>query len=237
MAEKKDKPDSRTPVADRIRERLIAARRRFHANDSIADFIEPGELDVLQSEVQAKLQDVLDTLVIDTASDHNTRDTARRVAKMFIHEVFRGRYAPMPPVTEFPNISRLNELMIVGPVLVRSACSHHLCPIIGQLWVGVMPNEHSALIGLSKYARLVEWVMARPQIQEEAIVQLADLLQEKMRPDGLAVIMRADHYCMQWRGVKDMDSKMVNSVMRGSFLKNPNLRREFLALLNNPDRS
>ena len=237
MAEKMDKPDGKTPVADRIRERLSAARRRFHANDSIADFIEPGELDALQSEVQARLEEVLDTLVIDIRSDHNTQDTARRVAKMFINEVFRGRYAPMPPVTEFPNISRLNELMIVGPVLVRSACSHHLCPIIGQLWVGVMPNEHSALIGLSKYARLVEWVMARPQIQEEAIVQLADLLQEKMRPDGLAVIMRADHYCMQWRGVKDMDSKMVNSVMRGSFLKNPNLRREFLALLNNPDRS
>jgi len=156
---------------------------------------------------------------------------------MFINEVFRGRYAPAPAVTEFPNISRLNELMIVGPVLVRSACSHHLCPIIGKLWVGVMPNEHSALIGLSKYARLVEWVMARPQIQEEAIVQLADLLQDKMRPDGLAIIMRADHYCMQWRGVKDMDSKMVNSVMRGSFLKDPNLRREFLSLLNNPDRS
>jgi GTP cyclohydrolase I len=237
VSQESNNQDGKTPVSDRIRQRLVTARRRFHANDSIADFIEPGELEALQGEVQAKLQEVLDALVIDTASDHNTQDTARRVAKMFVSEVFRGRYAPMPPVTEFPNISRLNELMIVGPVLVRSACSHHLCPIIGQLWVGVMPNEHSALIGLSKYARLVEWVMARPQIQEEAIVQLADLLQEKMRPDGLAVIMRADHYCMQWRGVKDMDSKMVNSVMRGSFLKNPNLRREFLALLNDPDRS
>jgi GTP cyclohydrolase IA len=237
VAQRSNSQDGNTPVADRIRERLRAARTRFHANDSIAGFIEPGELDALQGEVQARLQDVLDALVIDTTNDHNTQDTARRVAKMFIHEVFRGRYAPMPPVTEFPNISRLNELMMVGPVLVRSACSHHLCPIIGQLWVGVMPNEHSALIGLSKYARLVEWVMARPQIQEEAIVQLADLLQEKMRPDGLAVIMRADHYCMQWRGVKDMDSKMVNSVMRGSFLKDPNLRREFLALLNNPNPS
>lgn len=237
MAEESKRPDDKTPVADRIRERLMAARTRFHANDNIAGFIETGELDALQGEVEARLQGVLDALVIDTANDHNTQGTARRVAKMFIHEVFRGRYAPVPPVTEFPNISRLNELMIVGPVLVRSACSHHLCPIIGQLWVGVMPNEHSALIGLSKYARLVEWVMARPQIQEEAIVQLADLLQEKMRPDGLAVIMRADHYCMQWRGVKDMDSKMVNSVMRGSFLKDPNLRREFLALLNNPNAS
>jgi GTP cyclohydrolase I len=237
VARRNNNPDGTAPVSDRIRQRLLAARKRFHANDSIADFIEPGELDALQDEVQARLQAVLDALVIDTRNDHNTQDTARRVAKMFVSEVFRGRYAPEPPVTEFPNIERLNELMIVGPVLVRSACSHHLCPIIGRLWVGVMPNEHSALIGLSKYARLVEWVMARPQIQEEAIVQLADLLQEKMRPDGLAIIMQADHYCMQWRGVKDMDSKMVNSVMRGSFLKNPNLRREFLALLHNRDRS
>ncbi|MEO1370830.1 MAG: GTP cyclohydrolase I, partial [Acidobacteriota bacterium] len=141
-------------------------------------------------------------------------------------------YEQPPPVTEFPNISNLNELMIVGPITVRSACSHHLCPIIGKLWVGVMPNEHSELIGLSKYARLAEWIMSRPQIQEEAVIQLADLLQDKMRPDGLAIVLRADHYCMKWRGVKDLDSKMVNSVMRGSFLKNPHLRREFLALLH-----
>ena len=102
---------------------------------------------------------------------------------------------------------------------------------VGRTWVGVMPNESSALIGLSKYARLVEWVMTRPQIQEEAIAYLADLLQEKMQPDGLAIVIEADHYCMQWRGVKDMNSKMTNSIMRGAFLKNPNLRREFLALL------
>jgi GTP cyclohydrolase IA len=220
-----------TSVATRIRERLIEAGKRFHANDSIAAFIEPGELEQLQSEVQDKMQDVLNTLVIDTESDHNTQQTARRVAKMFVTEVFRGRYDHEPKVTEFPNIERLNELMIIGPVTVRSACSHHLCPIIGSVWVGVMPNEHSALIGLSKYSRLIEWVMARPQIQEEAVTQLADLLQEKMKPDGLAIVMRADHYCMQWRGVKDMESKAVNSVMRGSFLKDPNLRREFLALM------
>ena len=174
---------------------------------------------------------VLHALVIDTESDHNTQETARRVAKMYLREVFGGRYVAQPPVTEFPNVAGLNELMIVGPVTVRSACSHHLCPIIGRIWVGVMPNEHSALIGLSKYARLVEWVMTRPQIQEEAIAQLAELLQDKMQPDGLAIVMEADHYCMQWRGVKDMNSKMTNSIMRGSFLKDPNLRREFLALL------
>jgi GTP cyclohydrolase IA len=220
------------PVAARIRARLQAAGERFHANDSIHAYIEAGELDALQAEVELKLKDVLRALVIDTDSDHNTQDTAKRVAKMFVREVFHGRYAPMPSVTQFPNIEQLNELMIVGPVTVRSACSHHLCPIIGRVWVGVMPNESSALIGLSKYARLVEWVMSRPQIQEEAITQLADLLQAKMQPDGLAIVMRADHYCMQWRGVKDMDSQMTNSVMRGSFLKDSNLRREFLALLN-----
>ena len=223
---------SGTPVADRIRARLRAARVRFHANDNIAAFLEPGELDLLQAEVAAKMAEVLHALVIDTESDHNTRETGRRVAKMFVKEVFGGRYRPAPPVTEFPNVSHLNELMIVGPVTVRSACSHHLCPIIGRIWIGVLPNEHSALISLSKYARLVEWVMTRPQIQEEAIVQLADLLQERMQPDGLAIVMEADHYCMQWRGVKDMDSKMTNSVMRGSFLRDSNLRRELLALLS-----
>jgi GTP cyclohydrolase I len=222
-----------TPVADRIRQRLVKAGRRFHANDNIAAFIEEGELDQLQSEVAEKLDGLLSALVIDTESDHNTRDTARRVARMYLNEVFAGRYHAQPKVTEFPNVSHLNELMIVGPITVRSACSHHMCPIIGSIWVGVMPNEHSALIGLSKYARLVEWVMTRPQIQEEAINQLAELLQDKMQPDGLAIVMEADHYCMQWRGVKDMESKMTNSVMRGSFLKNPDLRREFLSLLAN----
>ena len=220
-------------MADRIRGRIRAAGDRYHANDNICEHIEDGELDQLQLEVEAKVLDVLRTLVIDTESDHNTRDTARRVAKMYIKEVFGGRYVPEPRVTEFPNIARLNELMIVGPVTVRSACSHHLCPIIGRVWVGVMPNEHSELIGLSKYARLVEWLMTRPQIQEEAIAQLAELLQNKMQPDGLAIVMEADHYCMQWRGVKDMDSKMTNRVMRGSFLKDANLRREFLSLLAN----
>jgi len=219
------------PVSARVRARIQAAGARFHANDNIAAFFEEGELALLQDEVSAKLQGVLESLVIDTVSDHNTQDTARRVAKMYMQEVFRGRYHPIPPVTEFPNIEQLNELMIVGPIRVRSACSHHLCPIIGKVWVGVMPNEHSNLIGLSKYARLIEWVMSRPQIQEEAVSQLADLLMQRLQPDGLAIVMEADHFCMHWRGVKDTESKMINSVMRGSFLRDANLRREFLALM------
>jgi GTP cyclohydrolase I len=219
------------PVSARIRERLRRARARFNANDNIAAFIEPGEMEALLDEVAGKVRDMLDSLVIDTENDHNTRDTARRVAKMYLREVFRGRYDPVPAVTEFPNAAALNELMIMGPVTVRSACSHHFCPIMGRLWVGLMPNQHSNLIGLSKYARLAEWIMTRPQIQEEAITQLAELLVDTVQPDGLAVVMEADHFCMQWRGVKEPGSKMVNSAMRGSFLKDPALRREFLSLI------
>jgi GTP cyclohydrolase I len=223
--------DEGTPVSVKIRERINAARKRFNANDNIADFIEPGELEKLLDEVEEKMKGVLSSLVIDTERDHNTDTTARRVAKMYVNEVFRGRYVSAPAITEFPNAEHLNELMIVGPITVRSACSHHFCPVIGQIWIGVLPNEHTNVIGLSKYARLAEWVMGRPQIQEEAVVQLADLIQQKTQPDGLAIVMEATHFCMGWRGVKDMDSKMINSVMRGSFLKDSNLRREFLALI------
>jgi GTP cyclohydrolase I len=219
-------------VSQRIRSRLVAKKQRFHANDNIAEFIEPGELEELTKEVASKVAAVLESLVIDVEHDHNTRETARRVAKMYVSEVFRGRFVRMPAITEFPNASHLNELMIMGPITVRSACSHHLCPIMGRLWIGVMPNEQSNLIGLSKYSRLVEWIMTRPQIQEEAVIQLADILVNRVKPDGLAVVMEADHFCMQWRGVKDNASKMTNSVMRGVFLKDGALRREFLSLIN-----
>jgi GTP cyclohydrolase I len=228
--------DKGRPISVVIRERIQNARKRFHANDNIADFIEPGEIELLLDEVSAQMQGVLESLVIDTVSDHNTNDTARRVAKMYLKEVFGGRYVKQPATTEFPNVERLNELMIVGPITVRSACSHHFCPVIGHVWIGVMPNEHTNVIGLSKYVRLAEWIMSRPQIQEEAVVQLADLIQEKTQPDGLAVVMSATHYCMAWRGVRDMGSRMINSVMRGSFLKDPNLRREFLSLIPKGER-
>jgi len=220
------------PVSARIRSRLIGAKQRFHANDNISAYVMEGEIDALRAEVEAKMAEVLKSLVIDTEGDHNTQGTARRVAKMFLTEVFKGRYHAMPVVTEFPNIEQLNELLIVGPITARSACSHHLCPILGRVWIGIMPNERSNLIGLSKYSRICDWVMSRPQIQEEAVMQLANILQDKVKPDGLAIVIEADHFCMHWRGVKDADSRMTNSVMRGSFLKDPNLRREFLSLLS-----
>jgi GTP cyclohydrolase I len=218
-------------VSGRIRARLVKAGQRFHANDNISAFIEPGEHEELLAEVEGKVLSLLNSLVIDTEHDHNSLDTARRVAKMYVNEVFHGRYVPLPNVTEFPNAAHLNELMIMGPITVRSACSHHLCPIMGKLWIGVMPNADSNLIGLSKYSRIADWIMSRPQIQEEAIIQLSDLMMEMVKPNGLAVVMEADHFCMHWRGVKDNASKMVNSVMRGVFLADGALRREFLSLI------
>lgn len=225
----------KTAVSDRIRLRIQEAGQRFHANDNIAAFIHDGELDELRLEVERNLQDVLRSLVIDTQNDHNTAETAKRVAKMFVNEVFRGRYEKAPTATAFPNVSQLNELMIVGPITVRSACSHHLCPILGKVWIGILPNASSDLIGLSKYARLAEWVMNRPQIQEEAVVMLADELEHRIRPDGLAIVMEASHLCMSWRGVKDDGALMRNSIMRGAFLKDSTLRGEFLSLLRNRD--
>ena len=226
------KDESGLPLSVVIRGRIEAQKARFHANDNIAAFIKPGELERLVDEVSEKMQAVLESLVIDTKNDHNTRNTSQRVAKMYVQEVFNGRYVEQPTLTKFPNVSRLNELMIIGPITVRSACSHHLCPLMGRIWIGVLPSKESALIGLSKYSRLTEWVMCRPQIQEEAVVELADMLEKKIKPIGVAVVMDADHFCMQWRGVKDRDSKMINSVMRGAFLKDSNLRREFLALID-----
>ena len=222
---------ARLPASDRIRYRLMQAGQRYFANDNIAPFIEDGELAELRGEVEARMREVLHALVIDTDNDHNTQDTARRVAKMFISEVFRGRHEAAPAATAFPNVTRLNELMVVGPITVRSACSHHLCPILGKLWIGILPSAESDLIGLSKYARIAEWIMNRPQIQEEAIVMLADELQRRVQPEGLAVVMQASHMCMHWRGVKDDGALMQNSVMRGALLTNGDLRREFLSLI------
>ena len=226
-----DGEDSNLPASVRIRARLERANQRYNANDNISAFLNDGDVEQLQMEVEAKMADVLRSLVIDIETDHNTQETAKRVARMYLTEVFKGRYAKMPETTEFPNVEHLNELTIVGPITVRSACSHHLCPIMGRVWVGIMPNEHSNLIGLSKYVRLTDWVMSRPQIQEEAVSRLANMLQDKVKPDGLAIVMEADHFCMHWRGVKDADARMTNSVMRGAFLNDASLRREFLSLM------
>jgi GTP cyclohydrolase I len=207
---------------------------RFHANDNIAAFIKEGELEQLQAEVQSKLAAVLESLVIDVESDHNTQDTAKRVAK-----TQRSLQGPLPGRAAGDRVSQHRAPQRADDRRPDHGAQRLLAPPVpdhGQGVGGVMPNEHSNLIGLSKYARLLEWMMSRPQIQEEAVSQAADLLMQKLQPDGLAIVMEADHFCMHWRGVKDVESKMINSVMRGSFLRDANLRREFLALISQRQR-
>lgn len=168
--------------------------------------------------------------MIDTKNDHNTRETAKRVAKMYLKEVFCGRYDKRPTITTFPNYKRLDELYTLGPIKFKSACSHHFVEIEGHIWVGVVPGEK--VIGISKIARLSDWISRRPHIQEEAVVILADELESMLKPRGLGVVVRAKHHCMTWRGVEQEDSTMVTSVMRGLLFDNPSLKKEFFDVIH-----
>lgn len=219
-----------TPISETIKARLKKANVKFLSTDNISQFIKEGELDLLQKEVEEKFEGVLESLVIDTKNDHNTKETAHRVAKMFLREAFNGRYVPEPKNTEFPNYRKYDDMYIVGPIHINSFCAHHFLPIIGDVWIGVVEPEH--LIGLSKFHRLTRWVMERPSIQEESLVMIADLLEKKIKPKGLGVYMIANHTCVSVRGVKDKDSLMGGSVMRGTFRDNPNIKMEFLNLVN-----
>jgi GTP cyclohydrolase I len=216
-------------ASDSIKNRVIQGNGSYFANDNISEYLTDGDLDRLQAEVEEKMLEVLKSLVIDVENDHNTQDTAKRVAKMYLKEVFAGRYDKMPKVTEFPNAKDLDQIYTLGPITVRSACSHHLVPITGRAWIGVLPSDR--VIGISKFVRLANWVMARPQIQEEATVQLADLVEKMITPKGLAVVVEATHQCMTWRGVRESETKMTTSVMRGTFLEDPTARAEFFRLI------
>lgn len=187
------------------------------------------EMTDLEAEVATRYQGVLDALLIDTANDPNTQGTAKRYAKMMVREVLCGRFSKPPEVTVFPNTKKLDELYLSGPNTLRSLCSHHFCPILGQFWIGVLPGEK--LLGLSKFNRVVDWLAARGQIQEELTVQIADELEALIQPRGLAVVVRARHTCMTWRGVRECgDAQMTTSVMRGVLRDNASAKAEFMQL-------
>ena len=196
----------------------------FRCNDNISQFIKDGELEELQVEVEKNFQAVLESLVIDTENDHNTRETAHRVAKMFINEVFSGRYNSMPNVTAFPNMG-YKSLYTSGPISVRSTCAHHFQNIVGSCWVGIVPSNE--VIGLSKFNRIVHHVASRPQIQEEMTTQISELLQEYAKTEHVAVVVKAEHMCLTQRGVKEHESDMTTAIMLGAFSQNPALKKEF----------
>ena len=196
-----------------IKDRLKAAEKRFHSNDNISNYVNGIELDALQEEVQVAMQAVLEALVIDTENDHNTNETAKRVAKMFIRETFGGRYVTAPRVTSFPNMG-YEGLYMSGPISVRSTCAHHFQNIVGNCWVGIMPEKE--VIGLSKFNRIIQHIAERPQIQEEMTTQIADALKEYAKTEHVAVVLKAEHHCMTHRGVKEHESDMTTAIMLGS---------------------
>jgi GTP cyclohydrolase I len=187
-------------ISEDIKKRLKEAGKRFHSNDNISEYIKEGELLAIQNEVQEKMQGVLDSLVIDTENDHNTKDTAKRVAKMYVNEVFGGRFMPPPRVTSFPNMG-YKSMYTSGPISIRSTCAHHFQNIVGQCWVGIIPNGE--VIGLSKFNRLVHHIVERPQIQEEMTSQIASELKKYAKTEHIAVVVKAEHHCMTHRGVRE----------------------------------
>jgi GTP cyclohydrolase I len=218
-----------TATSIKIRNRIQTNGGKFFCNDNISEYMEPGEFDLLMTEVESKMQGVLESLVIDTENDHNTRETAHRVAKMFCTEVFSGRYLPQPKITAFPNATAYDEVYVTGPISVRSTCAHHLQSIKGQCYIGVFPGKN--VIGLSKFNRMVDWIASRPQIQEEMTIQIADLVERETEAKGVAVLLQAEHGCMTMRGVKEHDSDMTTSVMRGVFRDTPHIKKEFFDIL------
>jgi len=213
--------------------------KRWNANDNIHEFVEnPEELDEIQKNIEEHFQAILDIMSIDTTNDHNTKETAKRVAKMYVREIFAGRFDPMPKITSFPNVGGngngtkgYDQIYITGPIKIRSTCAHHFLPIIGNCWIGIKPGKE--VVGLSKFNRLVDWVASRPQIQEEMTEQIADIIEEQTNPEALAVVVKAQHFCMISRGVKEHESDMTTSIMRGMFRNDAPMRQEFLNLMNN----
>lgn len=220
-------------ISEKIKNAILSSsiEKGYLANDTIYEAISDTDREELIEEVKEAFQGVLDALVIDTKNDHNTQETAKRVAKMFVNEIFRGRYYPPPCVTAFPNAKQYDQIYMSGPITINSTCAHHFQAIAGKAYVGIFPGKK--VIGLSKFNRMVDWVASRPQIQEEMTEQIADMIEKETEAKGVAVVIKAEHFCMTARGVKEHESEMLTSVLRGMFLRNTSMKTEFFSLLSN----
>ena len=180
-------------------QRLRTGRR---ANEPLDSVLSLAEEFAMISSAAVKLEELFDVLQIDHRNDHNTKDTPRRVAKMFVTELMSGRFTGPPDITEFENSQEFDHLLVTGPIDIRSTCAHHLMPIYGQAFIGVLPDRRGKIIGLSKYDRIVDYFASRLQIQEEMVKQIEDYIVDKTAPRGLAVRVSAVHMCKTQRGVR-----------------------------------
>jgi GTP cyclohydrolase I len=185
-----------------------------------------------------KVEELFDILRIDHRNDHNTRDTPRRVAKMYVEEILQGRYTAPPAITEFDNAQAYDQLIVTGPIEVRSMCAHHLMPIYGEAVIGILPAADGKIIGLSKYDRIVEYFASRLQIQEEMVKQIGQYIMDMTKPRGLAVRISAVHMCKTQRGVRaSRRSRMVNTYYWGEMAGKAELKSEFLQECVSLDRA
>lgn len=200
----------------------------FDANGNIPVSVE--ERIEMVERVENKLAHIFEILRINR-NDPNSANSPNRIAKMWVNELFAGRYEPPPNCTIFPNRKQVDELIISKGITVTSMCSHHWQTISGECSIGYMPGEY--VLGLSKFTRIVEWFSRRGQIQEELGEQIADFLEELLQPKALGVVITSKHYCMIARGVQESEdkAKMTTSVMRGKLGTCFNLRNEFLSLI------
>jgi len=215
--------------------RLRPSRR---ANEAVDEALSEAERSAMIAAAATKLSELFDVLHIDHRNDHNTRDTPRRVARMYVDEIMHGRFSSPPALTEFENIEQFDQLIVIGPIDIRSTCAHHLMPIYGEAFIGVLPATDGKIIGLSKYDRIVEYFSGRLQIQEELVKQIGHFIMEKTVPRGVAVRISAVHMCKTHRGVRATHrSRMVTSAYFGALEQDAALKDEFLrecAVLNQP---
>ena len=204
-------------------------RRPSLANEGLNGALDPAERAIMIGAAALKLEELFDVLQVDHRNDHNTRDTPCRVARMLVDEIMHGRYCEPPQITEFDNVQGFDQLIVTGPIDVRSTCAHHLMPIYGQAFIGILPAPDGKIIGLSKYDRIVEHFASRLQIQEELVKQIGDYLMEKTAPRGLAVRISAVHMCKTQRGIRASHrSRMISSAYWGVLATDAGLKGEFI---------
>jgi GTP cyclohydrolase I len=176
--------------------------------------------------IETKFRDIMETLGLDLTDD-SLEETPKRVAKMYVGEIFYGLdYDAFPKCTTVDNKMNYDEMVIERNVNVQSSCEHHFITISGVATVAYIPNKK--VLGLSKLNRLVEFFSKRPQIQERLTSQIYHALQYILETDNIAVVIDAKHFCVAARGVEDTGSTTITSKLGGGFKTDPALRAEFM---------
>jgi GTP cyclohydrolase I len=207
-------------------------------NEALDQPLTEAEREAMMAAAAQKVEELFDILRIDHRNDHNTRETPQRVAKMYVEEVLDGRYTAPPKITEFDNAQAYDQLIVTGPIELRSMCAHHMMPIYGAAYIGILPSADGKIIGLSKYDRIVEYFASRLQIQEELVKQIGQYVMDMTSPRGLAVRISAVHMCKTQRGVRASHrSRMVNTYYWGEMASDAALKGEFVQECTTLDRA